>query len=215
MSPAPEYRYRLGTLRSLAGRTVPVVRAQTRTGGTRGTWRSLLAKSGKGVEKDPQRARARILEDHDYLDLEDQVWMVEGERIAGWGTPRAAEKGHGSGSAARGPEAKSRIEDQVEACSEERRPWATPLARDGRSEAMSERRRREWAGRSEGVPLSRQVLGTTPSSSPARIEGTGGSGAALAPAFSLWLMGFPAAWLSYAPSGTRSSRSARHSGSGS
>ena len=80
--------------------------------------------------------------------------------------------------------------------------WATPTSRDGRSEIGSPEMMRRRQDRSQGKPLSKQVLGTTASPSPA---------GALNPEFSLWLMGFPSEWLSCAPSATQSSRKSRRS----
>ena len=95
-------------------------------------------------------------------------------------------------------------QDQVEGVAEA--PWATPMARDGRSERMGEEGRARDGERTKGKPLSRQVLGTTHGSSRGTTHAAEGSGAGLAWEFSQWLMGFPADWGSYAPTATRSSR---------
>lgn len=73
--------------------------------------------------------------------------------------------------------------------------WATPSARDWRSASGSDE---FLAGRAEqtcGKPLSEQAftqVGVPSSGSPAETASTG----QLNPAFSLWLMGYPDAWVS-------------------
>ena len=72
--------------------------------------------------------------------------------------------------------------------------WVSPTARDGTRGNKPER------PTDTGIPLSQQVAET-------------GSSAALNPAFSLWLMGYPSAWISCAPEATPSSRKSRRNSS--
>jgi hypothetical protein len=87
--------------------------------------------------------------------------------------------------------------------------WTTPNARDFKSENVSAEKRAERLAQARGKPLSKQSHGMTLSGSPAQTESKG----QLNPAFSLWLMGYPAEWLSCAPQGTQSSRKSQQSSS--
>jgi hypothetical protein len=68
--------------------------------------------------------------------------------------------------------------------------WATPTARDMRSEIGSPEMMERRQARSEGKPLSKQALGATPNGFSAQMENRD----VLNPAFSRWLMGFPPEW---------------------
>jgi len=90
--------------------------------------------------------------------------------------------------------------------------WATPTTRDYRSESATDEFNEKRWGHSRGKPLSAEaslVSGPTTTASTAPMERRG----ALAPAFSLWLMGYPPAWESCAERATRSSPKSRRNSS--
>src|SRR5690606_27438981 len=69
--------------------------------------------------------------------------------------------------------------------------WATPTARDYRSEKASDDYNQKREAHPRGKPLAYQALGAMPSGSPVPTERRG----ALNPAWSPWLVGFPEGWL--------------------
>ena len=121
--------------------------------------------------------------------------------VAGWATPRAEERQQRNSQ-----DGGVALSAQVQAVA----GWATPTANTpgGSADAHVERKRRAVAsGARMGLSvtsLAHQAEGSgqTPSSSRAETASRG----QLAPAFSLWLMGYPPAWESCAPPATRSSR---------
>ena len=156
--------------------------------------------------------------------------LVDMSRLAGWNTPRATDGSNGGPNQAGGalsadaalagwPTPTGPAPHDTENTAGRARPrkgygldleqaagltgWATPAARDWRSD-RSQQTDEELYG-TKGQPLPRQILkvpGANATSSPAAM----GKRAALDPAFSRWLMGFPTGWDDYAPTAMRSSR---------
>ena len=89
--------------------------------------------------------------------------------------------------------------------------WASPQARDYRSESVSPEKRAEQMAQPRGKPLSEEAVtflsGPTSSGSPAATARPG----QLNPDFSRWLMGYSAAHLACAPTEMPSSRKSRPS----
>lgn len=80
--------------------------------------------------------------------------------------------------------------------------WATPNHRDYRTPAH--RSYEERGGGKKGENLNHQVYQQIPGATPNGLVAVTASGGLLAPAFSLWLLGIPATFLSYGPSVTLS-----------
>ena len=124
-------------------------------------------------------------------------------------TPRSAEAEHAGRQANTGHLGQTGLAEAASLAG-----WATPSARDWRSASGSQDLMDERAAQSRGKPLSEQAWTLLPG--PARLTASGKiltgssagmeSGGQLAPAHSLWLMGFPPEWENCAPPATRSSR---------
>jgi hypothetical protein len=81
--------------------------------------------------------------------------------------------------------------------------WATPTARDHRSDRGRKTDQEQYGAK--GRPLPRQALGTAANGSPAPT----GKLAQLNPEHSRWLLGYPPEWGSCAPTAMPSSRKSR------
>ena len=170
-----------------------------------------------------------------YYQLAASALRTSGNDCGSWPTPTLhdAERGGQEKRAMGETRHGSNLQDFALTAS-----WATPNARDWKSENISPEKQAERLAQPRGKPLSEQAFGTISPGSPAQTESSGqpdawatprankwgfpdahgstekptGKGQ-LNPSFSLWLMGYPSEWLSYAPSEMPSSRKSRQSSS--
>jgi hypothetical protein len=133
--------------------------------------------------------------------------------VGGWVTPSSRDwkDTPGMATTATNPDGSTRTKlDQLPRQAQLVSGWATPSASDEkwRYSTPEAALRRMASGKQVSLEAQANTApGPTTTSSPAQTE----KRAALAPAFSLWLMGFPPEWESCAPLATRSSRKSRQS----
>jgi hypothetical protein len=128
-----------------------------------------------------------------YYQLAASARRTSDSDCGSWPTPQAQEQNETpEKKIARGANSGLNLRNAAEMAS-----WPTPRTTDSHGNKEH----------GQGGPGLHTVTGTIFSGSPAQTESKG----QLNPAFSLWLMGYPAEWLSCAPLATQSSRKSRQS----
>jgi len=194
-------------------------------------WRSPDSNERGGDYADPAKALARMESGH-QINLADQAVLAgwcsptaqDGARgnqpprpwdtgvplsqqvtLAGWGTPRVANNG-GNGNPERACDGQARLEDQVQGII--LGGWPTPTAANADGSQMAKGATltgRRPDGTKATVSLNVVARGVITNSSIVSTEKRG----ALNPAFSAWLMGFPAGWDSCGATAMQSVRKQR------
>ena len=138
--------------------------------------------------------------------------LVDAADMAGWPTPMAGSPGTEDYNPAGNTDSSRRTVELVAG-------WATPSAQvfgDTPETHLARKVAARAAGKSMGLVVSTlfaqahlATTGPTPPSSPAATASTGASRGALNPAFSLWLQGYPPAWLAAGLRAATTTRSRR------
>ena len=155
-----------------------------------------------GLQSNPEKALERRKQGH-MLNLDDAACL------AGWPTPHTLRAHDSENTAGKVYPSKKQKDLEIVAS------WATPSARDWRSNEASEEHHQKRKEQTRGKPLKEQAhqladSGTPPTGSPAATEKLG----QLNPAHSRWLMGYPPGWDACAVMATPSSRKSRRNSSG-
>jgi hypothetical protein len=188
--------------------------------------------SNDGMDRAAKNQRKETLTGHPGTTLTDAA------RLAGWATPKAEDAESTGFSAKRLESGKTpdnlhsqtkllagwptpRAQSQRGASETETREggadlqtvagWATPASRDYRT--PNHQTYEDRGGGPKGEQLNNQVAHCIPGASLSGSHAATGSLGLLNPAFSLWLIGAPATWLSCAPSATRSTSGSRNKSS--
>ena len=177
---APEFKHTMKVIVSPGGRIIPAIRASARRTGGKGCtgWPTPQANKNTKNSKDPQRMKENGA----------QTCLADAAHLAGWPTPQAhdtQEQGQAREMTATG-RIKTHTGSDVSANLPMVAGWATPRAEDAESAGMRH-------GRGVADTLSAQA-GQDAARSSAATEKP--AAFRLNPRFSLWLMGYPAAWAS-------------------
>lgn len=193
---SPEYEVHWKSLDMVLGVSICVARSSARqtsgsdSGGQPAGWPTpnAIPEGRGGLQSNPEKALERQQQGH-MLNLDDAACL------AGWPTPMA-----GSPATADYNEAGNNDSSRktVALCG-----WATPAARDFRSEEATDEFNAERWAHPRGKPLSAQAMtAACPSGSGAITESSSvpmassvASRPKLNPAFSAWIMGFPTIWV--------------------
>lgn len=223
---SPEFEVHWKSLGMVLGVSICVARSSARrtsgsdSGGQPAGWPTpnAIPEGRGGLQSNPEKALERQQQGH-MLNLDDAACLAgwptpmagspatadyneagnnDSSRktvalLAGWNTPRATDGSKGGPNQSGGA-----LPADAALCG-----WATPAARDFRSEEATDQFNAERWAHPRGKPLSAQALtaacpsgsGAITESSGVPIKNSGASRPKLNPAFSAWIMGFPTIWV--------------------